>query len=125
MHCIGCIYPVCDLTACTWGVSFANMSKIYARSEADMTAPLPRNNPVEQLASLTAHKIPIFHLTGDKNTAVPMEKHSLELQKRYRALGGEMEVQIIPGKGHAVIPEYFQSQRMLDFILKYGLHERE
>jgi hypothetical protein len=32
-------------------------------------------------------------------------------------LGGKMTLLVVPGKGHAEIPEFFQSQPYLDFLL--------
>ena len=86
-----------------------------------MKAQFPQHNPLERLAPLAEKKIPILHITGDKDGAVPAEKNTLELQRRYRALGGEMEVEMVPGKGHQECPEIFHSQRLVDFFLKHGL----
>lgn len=47
------------------------------------------------------------------------------LHRRYRALGGEMEVEIVPGKGHEECPEIFHSQRMVDFFIKHGVQIKE
>jgi hypothetical protein len=41
-----------------------------------------------------------------------------------KSVYGEMEVEIVPGKGHEECPEIFHSQKMVDFILKHGLGMR-
>jgi len=119
VQCIGGIYPVCDM-ACWPGLKDRNLQCAFGMGEDELKEHLPEHNPIERLAVLAARKIPILHVTGDSDTTVPMEKHSLEMQKRYRALGGDMEVEIIPGKGHAECPEIFHSQKLLDFFLKHG-----
>lgn len=121
VRCIGGIYPVGDITLFTWGNGLAGTSKTYGLSEEEMQAQFPRHNPVERLAPLADKKIAILHVTGDKDGAVPAEKNSLEIQRRYRALGGEMEVDVIPGKGHQECPEIFHSQKLVDFFIKHGL----
>ena len=120
VRCVGGIYPVCDVKGGGWH-SYKDLCKNFGLSEAEMDAQLKDNNPIDRLAPFAERKVHIFHITGDSDTAVPMDKNSLEMQRRYRALGGDMEVEIIPGKGHQECPEIFHSQRMVDFFLKYGL----
>lgn len=127
VKCIGGIYPVCDIRCWPAGINtpaFKDTCKLYGLSEEEMNAQLPKHNPIQHLEVLAARKIPIFHVVGDKDTVLPMEKHSLAMQAKYRELGGEMEVGIIPGRGHAgtdQAPELFHSQKLLDFFLKNGL----
>ena len=59
-------------------------------------------------------------MPGDADKAVPLEKNSQVLHDRYKALGGVMELIIVPGKGHAAIPEYFQEPRMVEFLKAGG-----
>jgi pimeloyl-ACP methyl ester carboxylesterase len=113
------IYPVCDIRY--WPVDFKETSRVYGLSVEEMTAQLPRHNPVERLKPLAERKVPILHITGSQDGAVPAEKHSLPMQQRYRELGGEMEVESVPGRGHQECPEIFHSQRAVDFFLKHGL----
>lgn len=124
VRCIGGIYPVGNITVFSWGNSLAGTSKTYGLSEEEMKAQFPRHNPIERLTPIAEKKIPIFHITGDKDGAVPAERNSLEIQRRYRALGGEMEVEMVPGKGHEECPEIFHSQKLVDFFLKHGLGRR-
>jgi len=121
VRCIGGIYPVGDISVFSWGNSLAATSKAYGLTEEEMKAQFAQHNPIDRLAPIAGKKIPIIHIHGDKDGAVPAKRNSLEVQKRYRALGGEMEVEIVPGKGHDECPEIFHSQRLVDFFLKYGL----
>ena len=51
---------------------------------------------------------------------VPLEKNSQILVDRYRALGGKMKLIVVPGKGHAEIPEYFQDPQLVQFLSDGG-----
>ena len=57
---------------------------------------------------------------GDVDKAVPLEKNSGELARRYRALGGNVKLIIIPGKGHQVCDEFFHCQELVDFVVANG-----
>ncbi len=62
--------------------------------------------------------MPILHIHGDSDTVVPLEKNAGELVRRYRELGGPAQLIVVPGKGHEVVPELFQSQAFVDWILR-------
>ncbi|MGL4399079.1 MAG: alpha/beta hydrolase family protein [Luteolibacter sp.] len=115
--CIGGIYPVCDFTSYP-GIDAT--SKAYKMSKEELIAGKMRHNPVERLAPLAKAKVPVLHLHGDQDEIVPLEKNSGELIKRYRALGGPGELEVIPGKGHVEVAEFFESEKLLDFFLKHG-----
>jgi pimeloyl-ACP methyl ester carboxylesterase len=123
VRCIGGIYPVGDISVFSWGNNLAGTSKTYGLSEEEMKAQFPKHNPIERLAPIAEKKIPIFHISGDKDGAVPAARNSLEVQRRYRALGGEMEVELVPEKGHQECPEIFHSQRLVDFFIGHGLRK--
>ncbi len=115
--CIAGIFPVCDLTSYP---GLAEASKAYGMTEAELARDLPAHNPIERLAPLAAHRVPILHIHGDKDAKVPLEANTAELARRYRALGGEIEVIVIPGRGHEVCPEFFQEPRLVDFLATAG-----
>ena len=85
---------------------------------------LAEHNPIDRLAPLAEAKVQIFHLHGDVDTVVPIEKNSNELARRYRALGGNMRVIVIKGKGHEACPAFFQHPQLLEFFLKQGRGEK-
>ena len=62
-----------------------------------------RFNPVDNLKPLAEAGVTIFHIHSDKDDLVPLENNSLELQRRYQKFGGQAEIEIIPGLGHAEI----------------------
>ncbi|MEK6702270.1 MAG: prolyl oligopeptidase family serine peptidase [Planctomycetota bacterium] len=115
--CIAGIYPVCDPTSYP---GLDATAKAYGMTEAELTAQLAQHNPLDRLAPLAKAKVPILHVHGNKDDLVPLEKNSGELIKRYQALGGPGQLVVIEGKGHAELAEYFESQRLLDFILEHG-----
>jgi dipeptidyl aminopeptidase/acylaminoacyl peptidase len=118
--CIVGIYPVTNLAA--WPhLGGDRILKAYGMSEAEMRKHLGKNNPIDRLAPLARAKVPIFHIHGDADKVVPLEQNTLELARRYKALGGSAEVDVVPGKGHEEVPEFFQSERLLDFLVRFAL----
>jgi pimeloyl-ACP methyl ester carboxylesterase len=83
----------------------------------ELQAALPRHNPVLRLAPLAAAKVPILHLHGDHDSVVPLDLHSGELVRRYRELGGSIELVVIPGAEHEEIPAFFESPRVPEFLI--------
>jgi predicted GH43/DUF377 family glycosyl hydrolase len=111
--CIAGIYTVCDLR------SYPGLDKAcaaYGLSAAELNAHLAEHNPIGRLTSLARAGVPILHVHGDADTVVPLEKNAGELVRRYRALGGQARLVVIPGKGHQVCPEFFQCQELVDFV---------
>jgi hypothetical protein len=115
--CIGGIYTVCDLASYP-GLDRA--AAAYGMSPEQFRDHLAEHNPIDRLKPLADAKVPIFHIHGDADRIVPLERNSGELIKRYQALGGPGELLIIPGKGHAEVDEFFQSQRLLDFFFGHS-----
>ena len=107
------IYTVCDLR------SWPGLDKAcgaYKLTAEQLSKELPRHNPIELLAPLAKAGVPILHLHGDKDTVVPLDKNSGELARRYKALGGSMELVVVPGKGHEDVDEFFTSERFAAFL---------
>jgi len=117
---VGCvvgIYPVTNLAG--WpNLGGDRILKAYGMSEAELRSHLSKNNPIDRLAPLARAKVPIFHIHGDADKVVPLEANTLELERRYKAMGGNAEVDVVPGKGHEEVPEFFQSERLLDYLLR-------
>jgi len=108
------IFPVCDLRwhdlqmACT----------AYGLSETELMRRIHELGPLGRLGPLAGAGVPIFHLHGDSDTAVPLKENSGELAREYQRLGGNMELVVVPGKGHEVVPEFFQCQALMDFVIR-------
>lgn len=57
-------------------------------------------NPVDNLAGLAANKVPLLHVYGDADDAVPWEENTGLVAARYRELGGPIVLYPKPGVGH-------------------------
>ena len=112
---IGGIYPVCNLASYP---GLAKAAKTYGTTEEQLAKDLANHNPLDRLGPLAAAGVPIFHIQGDADKAVPMEANSGELARRYKAAGGKIEILVIPGRGHEIIPEYWQQPKLADFFLE-------
>ncbi len=115
VQCIGGIYPVSNLQ------DFAGreyVRRAYGMSEDQLRTELAKHNPLDRLTPLAAARVPILHVHGDHDTVVPLQSHSAELVRRYRALGGPADLIVIPGKGHEIAPELWQEPRLAECFLK-------
>jgi pimeloyl-ACP methyl ester carboxylesterase len=115
VRCIGGIYPVGDLHSYP---GLRKASEAYGMDEAELERRMPEHNPVDRLEPLARAGIPILHLHGDADVLVPLEPNSGEVARRYRALGGTMELAVIPGVGHKETDDFFQSGKLLDFFIR-------
>lgn len=59
-----------------------------------------RGNPVDNLQPLADAGIPVIHVFGDKDAAVPWEENTKVIAERYRALGGRIMTIRKPGMDH-------------------------
>ena len=85
-----------------------------------LEAQLAKHNPIDRLAPLAKAKVPIFHIHGDMDRVVPLDKNSAIIKDRYDKLGGPMILEIVKGQGHNMWPGWFQSQALVDFVLKHA-----
>ncbi len=112
--CVAGIYPVCALTSYP-GVDKA--CEAYGMTELQLQAGLKEHNPIDRLEPLAKARIPIYHIHGDSDTVVPLEKNSGELCRRYRKLGGAMTLNLVRGKGHDMWPGWFECRELVDFVV--------
>lgn len=120
VNCIAGIYTVCDIRSYP---GLERAAPAYGLTPEQLKAQIAQHTPVERLALIAAAKIPVLHIHGDADKVVPIEANSAALAEKYKALGGEMELIVIPGKGHEFDPGFFESEKMLNFIVKHGLGE--
>ena len=113
VRCIVGIYPVCDLRSYP-GLKVA--AEAYAMTPAVLEKQLAQHNPIDRLEPLAKSGVRILHIHGDSDAVVPVEKNSRVVLERYTALGGTMELILVPGKGHAEIPEYFHERKLVEFL---------
>jgi pimeloyl-ACP methyl ester carboxylesterase len=110
------IYPVGNLAS--WP-GLPRASKAYGMTGAGLAAQLSDHNPIERLAPLAGAGIPILHIHGDSDTVVPMDRNSGLIQQRYAPLGGKMVLDVIAGGGHDMNSHWFQSRKLVDFMIRH------
>ena len=59
-----------------------------------------KGSPLDRIEPVAAVKIPIIVVCGDADDVVSLAENTAVLEKRYRALGGPIEVRIKPGANH-------------------------
>jgi len=107
---VACIYadaPVCDMKSWPAGRGKGRGSpaawKACKRAygfRTDEEAFAYRGNPVDRLEPLAKAKVPLLHVCGDADTVVPFEENTAVVVRRYRAMGGPIQVILKKGCGH-------------------------
>ncbi|MFP6700916.1 MAG: prolyl oligopeptidase family serine peptidase, partial [Planctomycetaceae bacterium] len=112
------IYPVCNLTSYP---GLQRAAPAYEMTADELKSKLSNHNPIDRLAPLAKAKVPIYHIHGDKDGTVPLESNSAELAKRYKAVEGPVEIEVIQGQGHNLWRGWFESQNLTDFVIARSL----
>jgi pimeloyl-ACP methyl ester carboxylesterase len=105
-----CIYgdaPVCDFKSWPGGRGkgagspgdWAALKKHYGFQD-DAEALAWKGNPVDILAPLAKAKVALIHVVGDADDVVPVNENTAVLERRYKKLGGTVQVIHRPGVGH-------------------------
>jgi len=106
---VTCLYndaPVCDFKSWPGGKGKGKGSagdwkrclEAYGLTEEEALA--YKLNPVDNLAPLAKHKVPLLHVCGDADDVVPFEENTKLIETRYKELGGPITVVVKPGIGH-------------------------
>lgn len=111
------IYPVGDVRS--WP-SLGQAAPAYDMTPQQLDQHLSEHNPIDRLQPLAQARVPLFHIHGDADKTVPLANNSQTVHDRYTAMGGRMELVVIPGKDHEEIPEYFHSERLLEFMVRHA-----
>jgi pimeloyl-ACP methyl ester carboxylesterase len=107
---VACIYgdaPVCDFKSWPGGKGKGKGSPrdwnlvLNCYGFADEKEALAYDkNPVDNLAPLAKHGVPLLHVYGDADEVVPWEENTGLVARRYRELGGKVTLIAKPGVGH-------------------------
>jgi pimeloyl-ACP methyl ester carboxylesterase len=97
-------------------IAFPERGLDYGISLADLERRSKEFNPIDNLAPLAQARVKVLHIHGDQDELVPMDANSTELARRYRALGGDAQIVVIPGLGHGGRILY-ESEPLLNFLL--------
>lgn len=111
--CIAGIYPVCNLKSFP---GLESASEAYGMTPEALEADIGQHNPIDRLESLAAARVPIYHVQGDEDEPVPLEANSQILAERYRALGGDVTLNVARGQSHSVWEGFFRCQELIDFV---------
>ena len=117
VKCITGIYPVCNISSYP---GFKRACGAYGLTAEELKAQLSEHNPIDRLAPLAKAKVPIFHIHGDNDSVVPLDKNSAVIKERYDKLGGPMTLEVVKGQGHNMWSGWFQSQSLVDFVIKHA-----
>ena len=116
--------PVCDFKSWPGGKGIGPGSpedwdrclKMYGLTEAEALA-YP-SNPVDNLEPLAKAGIPLLHVCGEADEAVPMAENTRLVEERYKALGGSITVIAKPFCKHH--PHSLQDPtRIVNFVLEH------
>jgi len=119
--CMAGIYPVCNLSSYP---GLTRACEAYGMTEEQLAAKLTEHNPIDRLSPLAKAKVPIFHIHGDRDSVVPLDKNSAEVKKRYDKLGGKMTLEIVKGQGHNLWSGWFHSQKLVDFVITHAREDK-
>lgn len=111
------IYPVCNLESYP---GLKRAAAAFELSSDELKIQLAKHNPIDRLQSLAKANVPILHIHGDNDKVVPLKSNSGELETRYKAFGGPVEIQVVKGQGHNMWRGWFESQKLTDFIIKHA-----
>lgn len=113
------IYPVYDLTTYP-GVDRA--ANLYGVSKEELLKRLDEWNPIRRAEVLAKEKIPVFIIHGIDDKVVPLKENSETLEKIYGENDAAeiIEVEKIPGQGHNFWEGFFQSQKLVDFVIEHS-----
>ena len=117
VRCITGIYPVCNIASYP---GLPRASGAYELTAKRLKAQLAKHNPIDRLAPLAKAKVPIFHIHGDMDRVVPLDKNSAMIKQRYDKLDGPMTLEVVEGQGHNMWLGWFQSQKLVDFVVKHA-----
>ncbi len=115
------IYPVCNVESYP---GLERASRAYQLTPEQLKTELTKHNPIDRLEALAKAKVPIFHIHGDQDKVVPLESNSAMVAQRYKQLGGEMQLEIVPGQGHNMWSGWFQSEKLVDFVIAQATRSR-
>lgn len=123
---VACIYadiPVCDFKSWPGGMGsghgdpgeWRRCLAAYGLSEAQ--ALQYAGNPIDNLAPLARAGVRLLHTHGAADDVVPLAENTAVVERRYKALGGDITVIIKPGAGHQSGVD--DPQPIIDFILTH------
>lgn len=91
--------------------------EVYGLTEQSLAS--FRGNPLDRIPLVAKAGVPIISVCGDADESVPFPENTAILEKRYRELGGTIEVILKPGVGHH--PHSLKDPApIVDFLVKHA-----
>lgn len=112
------IYPVLNLRSWPMKRNLGPTLADFGMDRDVFSHVIVQHNPINHLAGLAKAKVPMCIVHGDSDRVVPLEDNSAILADRYGKLGGDAKVEVVPGKGHQVVDEFFKSAKLIQFMLE-------
>ena len=123
---IFCIYadaPVCDIKSWPGGMFSGDGSPeawklcLKAYNLDTITVQTFENIPINNCVNIAKAGVPVLHVFGDADKAVPYEENTALLAERFKEAGGSIELIRKEGVGH--LPHSLKDPKpIIDFILK-------
>ena len=107
------VYPVCNVASYP-GVARAAVA--FELTPDALRTQLSQHNPVDLLEALAKADVPLFAIHGDIDNVVPLDANSGLVMKRYKSLGGRMQLIVPPGQGHNMWPGFFHCEELVTFV---------
>lgn len=130
---VSCIYadaPVCDIRSWPGGLGtgtgspedWARCLNVHGLDED--TVRRFTGNPIDKLTPLAEAGVPLLHVCGQADMAVPVAENTRILARKYRGLGGHICVVLKPNCAHH--PHCLENPTsIVDFILKHTPRMRQ
>ena len=112
------IYPVLNLRSWPMKRNLGPTLTDFGMDQDAFSNVIEQHNPINHLTGLAKAKVPICIVHGDSDRVVPLEENSAIVAERYLKLGGDAKVEVVPGKGHQVVGEFFKSAKLIQFMLE-------
>lgn len=113
------IYPVFSLK--TWGLKNMPVTLAdYKVTQEEIRANIAKYDPIDNLTPLIERKLPVFIVQGLADKGVPYEENTKIVEDAFKAGNAPITVKLFPGIGHAALPEYFENQELLNFMLTHA-----
>ena len=126
---VACIYgdaPVCDMKSWPGGKGkgvgspedWQTVMDIF-ELKSEEAGLAYQGNPIDNLAPLAEHNVPILHVYGDADEVVPWDENTGIVAERYQKMGGSIQLISKPGIGHH--PHGLDDPTpIVDFIMKHA-----
>jgi pimeloyl-ACP methyl ester carboxylesterase len=123
-ECVDRIFGICPVTDFfTWPpsglqqiVDQAEPGLGYGLTASDLSDQAADLNPIDNLAPLAEAGVRIFHIHGNLDDIVPLDRNTEELIRRYQQFGGDASVGLLPGVAHGGYI-LFESVAAMQFLL--------